>query len=625
MTQSKAKKVFLWVNKDAAAASLSSSEQAEKQRIFQFVQNQRVRPAAEKKESTKRKRRVLARSITELGPVAPLESSSLCRRYRPLSIRPTKSAQTSNSTPSQSSPGRKPPQARENAGQKAPSPSASLDQIEHYVFRFRRRHHDIPNTNHIAGSAVDPFSAAPMPLTKNIEVLINYFRTMAVTGSHVDKTEVLPPHLQPARRYAKLRDISLRIIMQDKVEFASLMVIMASRMVHLSRIPLTGLERPEYYMQLALSAVRERMLDFQTRGVSGDNVLVHGIHSLALSDWICQRFEAASTHVRAVKALLHLLDLDDSLDKHIAQGTFNVDQMVSIETGWLPEFPLMFDPGPLGEARMSVVREELGSFISGRLEAVVYPQGPVPDASKLSSAMMSHQVDFLADASSTMDFRLGSGFECALKANVVHPPLASILSDLLDVLTVAKYVWRTPNATREDADWMCTRARAICYRLLAVPAQLPFPETSTVTAKTEALRIALLLVVLRCTNRMSFRSAQPNMRRLQRALSLCSIDTDWSSSGSSSPTRGSDSPHNVSTETYDQNELLLWVLMTGLFSAEGETEELWFLMRATYVAERHLGIKDVDGLKEMMAQYFYSKTRQERSVIVVGLHLSSRS
>jgi hypothetical protein len=375
-------------------------------------------------------------------------------------------------------------------------------------------------------------------------------------------------------------------------------------------------------MHLALAAVRERMLDCQSRGVPGDNVLVHGIHCLALADWICQRFEAASTHVRAVKVLLPLLDLDDPLDEHVAQGTYNIDKMIAIETGWLPEFPLMFDPGPLNEGRMSLIREELESFTSGRLEPVLYPHSPVPNASKLGNAIMSHQIDFLADASTALDFSLGSGFDKALAAHAIHEDLASVVSDILDVLTVAKYVWRTPNATRDDAEWMCKRARAMCYRLLALPVQLPFPETSAQVAKTEALRIALLLVVLRCTNRMSYRSAQPNMRRLQRTLSLHCIDTNWSTSATDKMPRRSTPVNDSDTETYNENALLLWVLLTGHFAAEGEPEELWFLMRAAFVAERHLGIKEVDGLEDLMAQYLYSKTRQERSLIVVGLHLS---
>jgi hypothetical protein len=41
------------------------------------------------------------------------------------------------------------------------------------------------------------------------------------------------------------------------------------------------------------------------------------------------------------------------------------------------------------------------------------------------------------------------------------------------------------------------------------------------------------------------------------------------------------------------------------------------------VAERHLGIRDLTGWEGVMGQYLHSKTQQERSLIVVGLHLTS--
>jgi hypothetical protein len=261
------------------------------------------------------------------------------------------------------------------------------------------------------------------------------------------------------------------------------------------------------------------------------------MHSLALSDWICQRYEAASTHVRAAKALLPLLNLEEPLDMHIAQGILNIDQMISIDTGWLPELPLMADPGPLDDTGRSLIREELAAVKSGRLEPVTYPPSPVPNASRQSNAIMSHRVDILSDASTATDFSLGSNLERALEANVIQPDLAFILEDFLDVLTMAKHVWRTPNGIRDDADWMCKRARAVCHRLLAIPSQLPFPETSAHAVKTEALRLALLLMVTRCTNRMTFRSAQPNMRRLQRAFSLHGIGTNWSVLSARAPGR----------------------------------------------------------------------------------------
>lgn len=475
-------------------------------------------------------------------------------------------------------------------------------------------------------------------MTKNIEVLLKYYFTMATTGAHVDKTEVLPSHLQPVHRYITVREGAMRNCIQDKVEFTALMVIMAARMVHLSRIPLTGFARPEYYMQQALSAVQAKMVDCQRRGLPGDRTVVRGIHCLALAEWISGQFETASTHIRAAKLLLPLLDLEDPIDAFVAHGIVNVDKLIAIETGRVPDLPLMFDPGPLDECRMADIRGELCAFADGSLDPVIQssPRSPVPDACKLTSAIMSHQVDILADASENLDLGLGTGFECALTAatDTIHSALASVLEDLLDVLTVAKYVWRTPNATRDDADWMCRRARAICHRLLALPATLAEEESSSVRArKTEVLRIALLLVVLRCTNRVSFRSAQPNMRRLQRAL--YGIDTNWASTTTiarpldpaceTTTTTVAHHPDPLSrSRPYDENELLLWVLLTGHFSAQGEPdEELWFLMRAAFVAEQRLGIRDYEGLRDLMARYLYSKTQQEQSLMVVAMHLAN--
>jgi hypothetical protein len=177
-----------------------------------------------------------------------------------------------------------------------------------------------------------------------------------------------------------------------------------------------------------------------------------------------------------------------------------------------------------------------------------------------------------------------------------------------------------------------------------LPAELPFAGSSILASKDEALRLALLLVVLRCTNRMAFRSAQPNMRRLQRAL--FGIDTNWCHPSASSrphlhtpeyeesahnrlpnpiasqcvPDRSVTSP--VPRGGYDENSLLLWTLMTGHFNAQGEPEEAWFLLRAAFVARQYLGILDYNGLEDFMTDFIFSRTQQYNSLITVSLCLS---
>ena len=495
------------------------------------------------------------------------------------------------------------------------------------------------------GSGVDPFSVTPLPLSGNVEVLLRYHSLMTATGSHVDKVEVLPPHLQPVQKYNKVGQTMLQGCMQNKLKFTSLLMIMAARMVHLSRIPLMGAAQPEYYMQMTLRSVREKMLDCQEKGIQADAHLVQSIHGLALAAWICQLFEEASTHVRAAKSLLVLLDMDDPYHAFTAQGLVNIDKMICIETGWIPEFPVLFDPGPMNPTRLALIKEEIADFAAARRQPPVHPHSPVPQAIKPSRALINHQIDILADASTIFDFRLGRGFEHALQAKLIGPALATILRDILDCVAVGKYVWRTSNATREDAEWMCRRMRAICHRLLLLPADLQFAGTSIQASKDEALRLALLLVVLRCTNRMAFRSAQPNMRRLQRAL--FGIDKNWSShseasrsqpgvpesekiaqEGISAPRglepsgKSADTSTLAPSRTYDENSLLLWALMTGLFNAQDEPEESWFMLRAAFVARQRLGILDYDSLENFMTDFLFSKTQQRKSLLAVSLYLS---
>ncbi|KAK5553741.1 hypothetical protein LTR46_008287 [Exophiala xenobiotica] len=502
----------------------------------------------------------------------------------------------------------------------------------------------------------------PMPSPKTLQLgvlqsLSRYYWFFAVTGAHNDKTEILPPHLQPVHRYAAVRDSALRGAMQSKLLFAGLMVIMAARMVHISRIPTMNFPPPEYYLELTLQEIRERMLECQVQGTPVDSGLLRSIQCLALAEWICRRYDAATIHVQAAKKLFPQANFGHPSDAFAREGIVNIDNLICIETGRLPEFPVMHDPGPLKMSRMALIRDEVGALAVGQVNHATHPHSPVQDATRPTSAFVPHQVDVLADASTTLACTLGSGFEPGLAADAVHPLLAPVLRDILDVLTVAKYVWRTPNATERDADWMCKRARALVHRLLLLRANPFFSEQTISARKVEVLRIALLLVLTRCTNRVAFRSAQPNMRRLQHALH--GIDKDWSTnkttswgteaemtgsscqlqpespastpSWDSSSSSSSPSPLNApfgrplrdpQSKQYDQNALLLWALMTGHFNAQGEPEESWFLERAVYVAETHLGIHDYDGLVDFMSQYFYSKTRQQHSLMIVALHLS---
>lgn len=539
---------------------------------------------------------------------------------------------------------------------KAPvqEPAHERPQTSKQVNDFIRRHwfgnEFVSKHNWLPGSGVDPFSVTPFPITRHVEALIKYYWIFALTGAHNDKTEILPPHLQPVNRYTTVRDHALQGAMQSRIRFVSIMVIMAARMVHISRLQTTGSPPPEYYLQLTLHEVRGRMMECQDQGITNDASLLRAVQCLALAEWTCQRYDAATIHLQAARKLLPLKPSLHPSDAFTREGIVNIDNLVCIETGRAPIFPVLYDPGPLEKARMIAIREDVMTRARSKAAAKTLSLGSdIPDATRPTSAFVAHQVDMLVDAPTILDWDLGSGFERALAADAIHPIMAPIVLDLLDVLTVAKYVWRTPDATKEDADWMCKRARALVHHLLLVPAKADFATWTVKSRKAEALRIAVLLMLLRCTHRVSFRSALPNVRRLQDAL--YDIDKDWAPDdylGETALPRGRshDSPpspsvsptscytlspldgpfgpalRSLQTKRYDENELLFWILLTGHFNAQGEPEESWFLERVTYVAQHHLRIDSYEGLHEFMSRYFYSKTQQQHSLGVVALHLS---
>ncbi|KIW20972.1 hypothetical protein PV08_01551 [Exophiala spinifera] len=634
-------KTFLWVNKDEASVSLSSSDRREKHRIFSFVQRQR---------SEGKIAGITDSRISRYDP-------ALIRHPRPLRVRPSGHPSPSSIEDESSLQPVTDEGVKTRVQDTSPGRPRTSKEVDDFIRRHRFTIEQVSKHNWLPGSGVDPFAVTPFPITRHVEALIKYYWAFALTGAHNDKTEILPPHLQPVNQYTVIRDNAVQGAMHSRIRFAGIMVIMAARMVHISRIPTIGFPPPEYYLQLALHEVRGRMLECQDQGISADTTVLLAVHHLALAEWICQRYDVATTHLHAAKKLLPSKPSSHPSVAFAEEGIVNTDNLLCIETGRPPIFPVLYDPGPLEKARMTAIREEIMTRSQSRgvgttMSMSAPSNGSFPDAMLPTSAFVSHQVDILLDASVILDWDLGSGFERALAADVIHPVLAPIIQDLLDVLTVAKYVWRTADASREDAHWMCKRARAFVHHILLLPTHPDLADFTVKSRKAEALRLAVLLVLIRCTNRVSFRATKPNMRRLQSAL--YGIDTDWTtenhfglSSQPTPPSKGSSdsspspsvspascstlSPlvgpfgpalRNLQTKQYDENELLLWILLTGHFNAQGEPEESWFLERATHVAQQRLGIDSYDGLHEFMGKYFYSKTQQLYSLRVVALHLS---
>lgn len=150
------------------------------------------------------------------------------------------------------------------------------------------------------------------------------------------------------------------------------------------------------------------MLKCQDQGMPIDSGLLRSIQCLALAEWICQRYDAATIHVQAAKRLFPLANFGHPSDAFAREGIVNIDNLICIETGRLPEFPVMYDPGPLKRSRMALIREEVGASAAGQVGHSTHSY------SSVQGATVPHQVDILVDASTTLACTLGSGFERGL-------------------------------------------------------------------------------------------------------------------------------------------------------------------------------------------------------------------
>lgn len=482
----------------------------------------------------------------------------------------------------------------------------------------------LPTTTPFA--ALDPFESCAITITRQVQVLIHYYWQILATGWLVDRTEVLPAHLRPVRRYENVRDQSMAGLLQDQVRVTALLAVMASRMVHLSKITIPQVN-PEQFMLTALHTLREHMSKQDDDGSDTKLTVMYAVHSLALAEVYRKRYDDATVHLAQLKTLVDSTKIVSATHSYVAEAMINIDGLISIETGRIPMLTYSFDPGPLAEHRVREIECQLSMLRTA--PAVIRP---VEDDNNRPSPMIYDGTDFLADATTAMDLRMGEGFAAALQhGGTIHPAIAPLLQDILHVVLVAKIVWLTAKARQSDARWMCQRARVLNHRLLSLKEHLQNIDDPWIQ-RTEALRISLLLVLIRCTSRVAPRAAQSNVRLLLQVFK--GHDMDWSSDWSSgakldssvgSPPHGSllGLQHDYPASEHQQNRLLLFILLTGHYNAmmAADPSQVWFLGQAADLASRRLGFQHYRELDDLMRLYMCNPVQQAVSLRLVAMHL----
>jgi len=432
------------------------------------------------------------------------------------------------------------------------------------------------SANFSDGDGVDPFASTPVRMNKEIHGFLQYYISYSILTAF--KGEVVgEEHL------LQIPGPLPTVIVQRSLKNETHMyALLAATAAHINRITtLAGQKADNKYMAAAIRSLRMFLgsLDTQKRI---DPQFVLDVLFLSNAERCWGNEEAALTHLRVLRQLTKLLDMSFASDRYVYQMVCDADVFLSVETATRPLFALSWDPGVISGSRKALIDYELDQVLSQQRVHI----------------RRTFMGTTAATASQAVNFkqRMGIGFLDALAAGIFSTTMHAIVSDLVQTIDIAMYSSICPSATEADAVWVHQKAIASAHRLLSLgdlgkiavdDSNLTgAPEghiVSLTSGQEECCRLALIILLTYIPSTVVSRSFTKNAVRLQLAISGL-VDLSWGS-------RIAD-------------EMLLWVLITGLVVVLDRPEEEWFMSRAVQVASE-LGIHDLMDLRDFMWRFLY--------------------
>jgi hypothetical protein len=431
------------------------------------------------------------------------------------------------------------------------------------------------SANFSDGDGVDPFASTPVRMNKEIHSFLQYYISYSILTAF--KGEVVgEEHLLqiPGPLPAAIVQRSLR----NETHMYALLTATAA---HMNRITLAGQKADNKYMAAAIRSLRMFLGSLNTQKRI-DPQFVLDVLFLSNAERCWGNEEAALTHLRVLRQLTKLLDMSFASDRYVYQMVCDADVFLSVETATRPLFALSWDPGVISGSRKALMDYELDQALSERR---VHIRRAFMGT---TAAIASQSVDFKQ--------RMGIGFIDALAAGIFSTTVHAIVSDLVQTIDIAMYSSICSSATEADAVWVHQKTTALAHRLLSLGGlgksalddnNLTSASEGHIVSLTpgqeECCRLALIILLTYIPSTVASRSFTKNAVRLQLAISRL-VDLSWGS-------RIAD-------------EMLLWVLVTGLVVVLDRPEEEWFTSRAVKVASE-LGIHDLMGLRAFMWRFLY--------------------
>ena len=433
-------------------------------------------------------------------------------------------------------------------------------------------------------SQMKPFNSAEIALNSQIHyVLLYHFSYSIVT---LTRSDILAREQTPERhRYSRYLQDIVRNCLPSEIHMYPLLSATAGRMTIVSK---AHERHASYFMHNATRLLREYFL---TPNTAIDSQIIRNILHLSTSEWYRGNHNAAWIHLHILARLVHVLDFGNNADRYLLDNVCCNDIYFAIETGATPIFPLSWLPKSLSSRQMSEIRHYLDELLCQPQWRPLWDPFRAITTEERLLGLTTGPFTFLSQRSTEEEHYAGSkvvshthrpgiGFMEALMEGIFDPPMKSIVGDLVAHLEISTYNSVCCNHGRPSVPFMGKRTMALLHRLVS---------TTTEHAIDECCRLATIIMMSYVSNPMAWRSNGKVVPRLRGAVLMMEECREPRS--------------NLSAQ------LLLWVVVVGMFAALDTQEFMWFLNRAHGFAS-NLAIENYVQLRDTTGKFIHFETAQ---------------
>ena len=351
----------------------------------------------------------------------------------------------------------------------------------------------------LKGSAVDPFNSTIRPMSTEANSLLKYYSGFVSSGYITFKLQHLPAKFRNLLSIQAINDDYLSNAVQYEHCLFALYAFSAVRLSHVMKIRLMGLRSPQYYMAQAVTALRHRLDELQQSGSAIDRATIGAIAQLALADWTAGDLTTARIHVNSLVSTLGFVDIEDVRGRFMIETIRTADFQIALEHGSFPLLSAVPSFEPMSRERLKWLGEQVR-------EALTAEKAQSPDIASRLGRETPRPSELLDDLDITLDYRMGWALEEILNTDLIDSGLHPVIQADLEVLTIAKTVWRLGVASVADARYMCRWGRTQLHFLHTYGFEHAADEPTPQASLTNCIRLSLLIIGTLCTNRMSERT-----------------------------------------------------------------------------------------------------------------------